>query len=199
MGLRRDCGPAPAVLFPGGGGCFRMAIPARDTWRRSHCAPGAVRCAQSTADAKQKSAASTNDVLLQRLKRKPVAPMEAVARNVVSYSPKLCRPIADEKRRSLESASPRALPYTPASPVAAQNNSPSRSPNKAFPFLLESERNTLDGMHKPLGLIVASAYVLATACQLSGWAPGLRASLPCTMLGPSTNKIPCEMEYKRWA
>eukprot|EP00884_Botryococcus_braunii_P018479 jgi/Botrbrau1/5314/Bobra.0391s0026.1 len=48
------------------------------------------------------------------------------------------------------------------------------APSKAFPFLPEG--HLPDGLHKPIGLIVASAYTLATACLLSGYPPGPAAA-----------------------
>ncbi|KAK9829190.1 hypothetical protein WJX72_004398 [[Myrmecia] bisecta] len=45
------------------------------------------------------------------------------------------------------------------------------SPNKALPFY--SSNTALDGLHKPVGLVLSSAYVLAAACHLSGVADSL--------------------------
>ncbi len=42
------------------------------------------------------------------------------------------------------------------------------SPKKALPFLSEAADRATDGLHKPIGLVLTSAYVLSTACQLSG-------------------------------
>lgn len=41
-------------------------------------------------------------------------------------------------------------------------------PNKAFPFIKHSGQQTAEGLHKPIGLILASAYLLGTVCHLSG-------------------------------
>lgn len=46
---------------------------------------------------------------------------------------------------------------------------PALSPNKALPWIKQAaEGATITGLHKPVGLVLASAYVLGTACQLSG-------------------------------
>jgi hypothetical protein len=43
------------------------------------------------------------------------------------------------------------------------------APNKALPFIKQAaEGASSAGLHKPVGLVLASAYVLGTACQLSG-------------------------------
>ena len=42
------------------------------------------------------------------------------------------------------------------------------SPNKALPFIRQVADGSADGLHKPVGLVLASAYVLSTACSLSG-------------------------------
>lgn len=41
-------------------------------------------------------------------------------------------------------------------------------PNKAFPFIKHAGHATAEGLHKPIGLILASAYLLGTVCQMSG-------------------------------
>ncbi len=41
-------------------------------------------------------------------------------------------------------------------------------PNKALPFIKQAASSTIDGLHKPVGLVLASAYILGTACHLSG-------------------------------
>lgn len=45
---------------------------------------------------------------------------------------------------------------------------PSPVPNRAFPFIKHTDEQAALGLHKPIGLILASAYVLGAACQLSG-------------------------------
>lgn len=45
---------------------------------------------------------------------------------------------------------------------------PSLVPNRAFPFIKHAEQQAASGLHKPVGLILASAYILGAACQLSG-------------------------------
>jgi len=45
---------------------------------------------------------------------------------------------------------------------------PSLVPNRAFPFIKQTEEQALLGLHKPIGLILASAYLLGAVCQLSG-------------------------------
>lgn len=46
--------------------------------------------------------------------------------------------------------------------------SPNPVPNRAFPFIKHANEQAASGLHKPVGLILASAYVLGAACQLSG-------------------------------
>ncbi|KAK9917725.1 hypothetical protein WJX75_007567 [Coccomyxa subellipsoidea] len=46
------------------------------------------------------------------------------------------------------------------------------SPRKALPFLSEAADRATHGLHKPIGLVLTSAYVLGTACQLSGVSMG---------------------------
>ena len=41
-------------------------------------------------------------------------------------------------------------------------------PNKAFPFIKQTGHKTAEGLHKPIGLVLASAYLLGTVCHLSG-------------------------------
>ena len=41
-------------------------------------------------------------------------------------------------------------------------------PNRAFPFIKQTEEQALLGLHKPIGLILASAYLLGAVCQLTG-------------------------------
>ena len=41
-------------------------------------------------------------------------------------------------------------------------------PNKAFPFIKQTGHQTAEGLHKPIGLVLASAYLLGTVCHLSG-------------------------------
>lgn len=43
-----------------------------------------------------------------------------------------------------------------------------KPPSKALPFLSEAADKLTDGLHKPVGLVLSSAYILGTACQLSG-------------------------------
>ncbi|KAL3130994.1 hypothetical protein ABBQ38_000318 [Trebouxia sp. C0009 RCD-2024] len=56
---------------------------------------------------------------------------------------------------------------------------PSLVPNRAFPFIKHAEQQAALGLHKPVGLILASAYILGAACQLSGidsvptWMPAM--------------------------
>ena len=45
---------------------------------------------------------------------------------------------------------------------------PSPVPNRAFPFIKHAEEQAALGLHKPIGLVLASAYILGAACQLSG-------------------------------
>lgn len=45
---------------------------------------------------------------------------------------------------------------------------PNPVPNRAFPFIKHMDEQAALGLHKPIGLILASAYVLGAACQLSG-------------------------------
>ena len=45
---------------------------------------------------------------------------------------------------------------------------PSPVPNRAFPFIKHAKEQAASGLHKPIGLILASAYILGAACQLSG-------------------------------
>lgn len=45
------------------------------------------------------------------------------------------------------------------------------SPTKALPFLSEAADRATDGLHKPIGLVLASAHILGSACLLSG-SPG---------------------------
>lgn len=42
------------------------------------------------------------------------------------------------------------------------------SPTKALPFLSEAADKATDGLHKPIGLVLASAHILGSACLLSG-------------------------------
>jgi len=43
-----------------------------------------------------------------------------------------------------------------------------KPPSKALPFLSEAADKLTDGLHKPVGLVLSSSYILGTACQLSG-------------------------------
>lgn len=45
---------------------------------------------------------------------------------------------------------------------------PNAVPNRAFPFIKHTDEQAALGLHKPIGLILASAYILGAACQLSG-------------------------------
>ena len=45
---------------------------------------------------------------------------------------------------------------------------PNLVPNRAFPFIKHAGEQAALGLHKPIGLILASAYLLGAACQLSG-------------------------------
>ena len=61
----------------------------------------------------------------------------------------------------------------PSIPSHAQSKqvsdlSPSLVPNRAFPFIKQTGEQALLGLHKPIGLILASAYLLGAVCQLSG-------------------------------
>lgn len=69
----------------------------------------------------------------------------------------------------------------PSIPSHAQSKqvsdlSPSLVPNRAFPFIKQTGEQALLGLHKPIGLILASAYLLGAVCQLSGI-----ESSPCWM------------------
>ncbi len=57
--------------------------------------------------------------------------------------------------------------------------SPSLVPNRAFPFIKQTEEQALLGLHKPIGLILASAYLLGAVCQLSGAAWQFTTSHVC--------------------
>ncbi|CAL8463628.1 g3162 [Coccomyxa elongata] len=46
------------------------------------------------------------------------------------------------------------------------------SPKKALPFLSEAADRATDGLHKPIGLVLASAHILGSACLLSGVSMG---------------------------
>lgn len=41
-------------------------------------------------------------------------------------------------------------------------------PNKAFPFIKQTGHHKAEGLHKPIGLVLASAYLLGIVCHLSG-------------------------------
>lgn len=58
-----------------------------------------------------------------------------------------------------EEAQPCSLPGTVPTPL------------KALPFFRHSDPSVFEGAHKPLGLVVTSALVLATSLQVSGLAP----------------------------
>ena len=45
---------------------------------------------------------------------------------------------------------------------------PSLVPNRAFPFIKHAGEQPALGLHKPVGLVLASAYLLGAACELSG-------------------------------
>lgn len=45
--------------------------------------------------------------------------------------------------------------------------------HKAFPFVRQDVLEPLDGLHRPVGLIVLSALLLETAVQLTGVGPGI--------------------------
>ena len=51
-------------------------------------------------------------------------------------------------------------------------------PNRAFPFIKHAGEQALLGLHKPIGLVLASAYLLGAVCQLSGGLPS--SALPIT-------------------
>lgn len=61
-------------------------------------------------------------------------------------------------------------PSTPShsQPKPVSDLDPSLVPNRAFPFIKQTGEQALLGLHKPIGLILASAYLLGAVCQLSG-------------------------------
>lgn len=54
-------------------------------------------------------------------------------------------------------------------------------PNKAFPFIKHAGQQTAEGLHKPIGLVLASAYLLGTICHLSGTQTGLVHMQHCAL------------------
>ena len=87
-------------------------------------------------------------------------------------------PAALTTQRDCTSRLPQAAPARHAAPrrrvvvVAAASPEPDHQPLKSLPFLRHRDPSKLEGAHKPLGLIATSAYVLASAVQLSGVAAG---------------------------
>lgn len=61
---------------------------------------------------------------------------------------------------------------TPATPAAQQLSSPTQQ-HKAFPFVNKDVLRPIDGLHRPVGLVVLSALLLETAVQLTGVGPGV--------------------------
>ena len=57
---------------------------------------------------------------------------------------------------------------TSPGPRPSINLASSPVPNRAFPFIKHAEEQAALGLHKPIGLVLASAYILGAACQLSG-------------------------------
>lgn len=55
--------------------------------------------------------------------------------------------------------------------VAASQTVQQLVPNKAFPFVKHAGEQVAEGLHKPVGLVLASSYLLGTTCHLSGTAP----------------------------
>ena len=55
-----------------------------------------------------------------------------------------------------------------AQPGAVSDYAPSLVPNRAFPFIKHAGEQAALGLHKPIGLVLASAYLLGAVCQLSG-------------------------------
>lgn len=77
------------------------------------------------------------------------------------------------RRTSLTTTKPCAAPAVDSGTSQGTPSSadlvPNLVPNPAFPFIkhADAEQAAL-GLHKPVGLILASAYILGAACQLSG-------------------------------
>ena len=63
----------------------------------------------------------------------------------------------------------RGSPYSSVAPGGVTEQGASHHGRPALPGWLQQV--PLDGLHKPVGLVLASAYVLATACHLSGETP----------------------------
>ena len=61
----------------------------------------------------------------------------------------------------------------PCTPAQVQQNltvtpAPVLVPNRAFPFIKHAGEQAALGLHKPIGLVLASAYLLGVICHVSG-------------------------------
>ena len=84
--------------------------------------------------------------------------------------------ISNARRRVDRGRLATTKPYTPSAAKPATSNgtqpnvdlAPSLVPNRAFPFIKHAGEQPALGLHKPIGLVLASAYLLGAVCQLSG-------------------------------
>lgn len=67
----------------------------------------------------------------------------------------------------------RPMTRKPCTPAQVQQNlnvtpAPVLVPNRAFPFIKHAGEQAALGLHKPIGLVLASAYLLGVICHVSG-------------------------------
>ena len=75
----------------------------------------------------------------------------------------------------------RPVTKKPCTPNQMQQNMPTAPPpvlvpNRAFPFIKHAGEQAALGLHKPVGLVLASAYLLGVICCMSGMLVSL---MPC--------------------
>ena len=77
----------------------------------------------------------------------------------------------------------RPMTRKPCTPAQVQQNltvtaAPVLVPNRAFPFIKHAGEQAALGLHKPIGLVLASAYLLGVICHVSGVCSLCVSSLP---------------------
>lgn len=125
-------------------------------------------------------------VLIDRAKKPQTDTARSVALDT-SRTEVNCRPVHVKRKWHINNArsmvdNHRLATSKPCTVSAARSGScdgeqpranlvPSLVPNRAFPFIKHAGDQAALGLHKPIGLVLASAYLLGAACQLSGTLP----------------------------
>lgn len=101
--------------------------------------------------------------------------MPSVRSTTQQQRPQRPQPATRTTTRNARLQRPQRAPPAPSNtpPLSPDVQQISPQQHKAFPFVSEDVLRPIDGLHRPVGLVILSALVLETAVQLTGVGPGV--------------------------